>query len=425
MFFEDDELERYGVRLGDVLLCEGGEPGRAAVWTDSSKTMFIQKAIHRVRLQGGIVPQWLVLNLRFDSWTNQLGRYFTGATIQHFTGRSLVRYRIRLAPIAEQRRAIAKVDQLMALCDDLEARQAKKRETAVRLNRAALDALTTAEGPEEVAASFRRIAENFEALIHTPESVSGLRNLVLALASRGRLVSQQNSDEPATVLLDEIAIEASSLAIKKSPRSAIVNNVPFALPASWQWVHLESVFRVITDGDHQAPPKATTGIPFLTIGNMSGGTLDFADSRFVSPEYYANLSEVRTPRRGDILYTVVGATYGRPVPVETEREFCVQRHVAILKPWHRTNVRYFHHILKSELVYNQATKGITGTAQPTVPLGPLRKFLVPLPPLAEQKRIVAKVDQLMALCDTLEAALRRAESTAQKLAEAVVVAIVA
>jgi type I restriction enzyme S subunit len=122
MYFEDDELERYGVRDGDVLICEGGEPGRSAVWRDNSKTMLIQKAIHRVRLFGGISPEWLVMNLRYDSWTGRLAQYFTGATIKHFTGQALTRYSIRLPPIAEQKRIIAKVDQLMALCDELETK---------------------------------------------------------------------------------------------------------------------------------------------------------------------------------------------------------------------------------------------------------------------------------------------------------------
>jgi type I restriction enzyme S subunit len=136
MYFEDDELERYGVRAGDVLICEGGEPGRAAVWRDTSRTMFIQKAIHRVRLEGGILPEWLVMNLRYDAWTGRLAHHFTGATIKHFTGQALARYQIRLAPIAEQKRIIAKVDQLMALCDALESKLRDAEQGAQRLSEA-------------------------------------------------------------------------------------------------------------------------------------------------------------------------------------------------------------------------------------------------------------------------------------------------
>jgi len=133
MYFKDDELERYGVRHGDVLICEGGEPGRSAVWREPSKTMLIQKAIHRVRLLGGISPEWLVMNLRYDSWTGRLAQYFTGATIKHFTGQALTRYSIRLPPMAEQKRIIAKVDQLMALCDELETKLQDAEKGAERL----------------------------------------------------------------------------------------------------------------------------------------------------------------------------------------------------------------------------------------------------------------------------------------------------
>ena len=138
MYFEDDELERYGVRVGDVLICEGGEPGRAAVWTDKNASMLIQKAIHRVRFRGGIEPRWLILNLRYDASIGRLHRWFTGATIQHFTGKALSAYSIRLPPLAEQKRIVAKVDQLMALCDDLEAKQTKKRDLATQSTRSAL-----------------------------------------------------------------------------------------------------------------------------------------------------------------------------------------------------------------------------------------------------------------------------------------------
>ena len=105
---------------------------------------------------------------------------------------------------------------------------------------------------------------------------------------------------------------------------------------------------------------------------------------------------------GDILYTVVGATYGRPALVDTKREFCVQRHIAILKPAPSNDPEYLMALLRSSLVFNQATSGVTGTAQPTVPLGALRNFLVPLPPVNEQRRIVTKLNVLMRIVDQLE-----------------------
>lgn len=186
MYFEDDELDRYGVRPGDVLICEGGEPGRAGVWSDK-RTMLIQKAIHRVRLGEGVLPQWLVLNLRHDTWSGRLEEYFTGATIKHFTGRALESYTIRLAPTGEQKRIVAKVEQLMALCDELEARQAKKREVGDRLTTAALEALTSADGADPLREAWERLDRNFDQWITSPKAIDQVREAVLWLATHGHL----------------------------------------------------------------------------------------------------------------------------------------------------------------------------------------------------------------------------------------------
>ena len=101
------------------------------------------------------------------------------------------------------------------------------------------------------------------------------------------------------------------------------------------------------------------------------------------------------------------------------RPFCVQRHIGILKPAADVHLRYLHLLIGCPLVYEQATRSLTGTAQPTIPLRPLRKFLAPLPPLAEQHRIVAKVDALMALCDQPEAQLATTQTDSRSLLEAV------
>jgi len=166
-------------------------------------------------------------------------------------------------------------------------------------------------------------------------------------------------------------------------------------------------------------------VPFLTIGNVTTGRLDFTGTRFVPRTYFDSLDHRRVPAKGDILYTVVGATYGRPVSVDDHREFRVQRHIAILRPDGSCDRDYLLLFLRSPLAYEQATASITGTAQPTVALKPLRSFVVPVPPVAEQRRIVAKVEHLMKLCDDLKAQLRRTDETAGQLVEAVAAKLVA
>jgi type I restriction enzyme S subunit len=203
-------------------------------------------------------------------------------------------------------------------------------------------------------------------------------------------------------ILDMAIRGALVLEGRPGPGPADPDGDPFSLPVGWKWVFAENIFSSIADGDHQPPPKSDDGVPFLVIGNVCKGVLDFAETRFVSPAYFSRLLDSRRPQRGDLLYTVVGS-FGIPVVVDSKQPFCVQRHIAILRPSESLDVRYAAHLFRSPFVYGQANTCATGTAQKTVSLGTLRKFRLPLPPLAEQKRIVAKVDQLMALCDDLEA----------------------
>ncbi len=327
-----------------------------------------------------------------------------------------------LAPAVQRR-----VDELMALCDQLEAAQQERERrrdrlaaaSLQRLNQHALDA--TPEAQREHA---RFYLKHLLLLISRPAHIKATRRAILNLAVRGKLVEQVVDAEPASVLLKRLQADIKSYGIQNRVHPAAVSAIthgtaPYALPAGWVWARMASLCRVVTDGDHLPPPKSDHGVAFLTIGNVSSGALSFANSRYVSQDYFDKITPYRKPELGDILYTVVGASYGRPVLVETDQPFCVQRHIAILKPAADLQLRYLHLLLKSQFVYDQATASLTGTAQPTIPLRPLRNFLIPLPPLGMQHRIVAKVDELMALCDQLEAQLTTTQTDSRRLLEAV------
>ncbi|WP_085746865.1 restriction endonuclease subunit S [Pseudomonas sp. R45(2017)] len=326
-----------------------------------------------------------------------------------------------LPPLAEQHRIVAKVDELMALCDRLDTQQADAGSAHAQLVKALLDSLTQASDATDFATNWQRLAEHFHTLFTTEPSIDALKQTLLQLAVMGKLVPQVSSDEPADELLAHLAKDRSDYAAvhkiavtKPEPISEYDQRV--SLPAGWAWTRLCSMFRVITDGDHQSPPKSTDGIAFLTIGNVTKGHLDFSNCRFVPQDYFNQIALYRRPEIGDILYTVVGATYGRPIAVDSPRDFCVQRHIAILKGSELLNSAFACYLLSSPWVYEQATQSTTGTAQPTIPLRPLRNFLVMLPPLAEQHRIVAKVDQLMALCNQLKTRLTQARQLNEQLA---------
>ena len=235
-------------------------------------------------------------------------------------------------------------------------------------------------------------------------NITSLNKKILDLAVRGKLVPQDPNDEPASVLLKKIAEEKQKLIkegkIKKQKALQAIteDEIPFDIPESWEWVRLENVTKSITDGDHQAPPQTKTGISFLVISNVSSGFMDFSNTRHVPEEYFEKLSADRKPAKGDILFTVTGS-YGIPMKVETEQEFCFQRHIALIKPMIEAN--FLVMLLKSPLVKDQCDRVATGTAQKTVGLGSLRNILVPIPPVNEQIRILETLKHTIPLTESL------------------------
>lgn len=323
-------------------------------------------------------------------------------------------------PLAEQHRIVAKVDELMALCDKLEKAQAKRES---RRDRLVASTLAGISAPQAESRGSKFFINHLPRITARPEHIKQLRQTILNLAVRGKLVPQDPKDEPATKLLKLIEAEknqlinAGTLKILKTFLPISDKDKPFKLPQGWEWSRIQDVFLTVTDGDHQPPPKSEDGIPFLVIGNVRSGKVDFSGCRYVQEDYYKALDWISRPLKGDILYTLVGS-YGIPVLLSDGRAFCVQRHIGILRPPKQVNAGFLTRALGSVLVFEQATSCATGIAQKTVPLNGLRKILIPLPPLAEQHRIVAKVDELMALCDELEARLNTTSTTRHQLLEA-------
>lgn len=165
-------------------------------------------------------------------------------------------------------------------------------------------------------------------------------------------------------------------------------NMPFEIPESWEWVRLEDFVYTVTDGDHLPPPKSPSGVPFLVISDVNTGRISFEKARYAEEEYYNALPENRKAKKGDILFTVTGS-YGIVIPVETERRFCFQRHIGLIKTL--TSSSWLTIALQSNYVLSYCDKVATGTAQKTVSLAHLRDLLIPIPPQKEQKRITEEL----------------------------------
>lgn len=341
-----------------------------------------------------ISPDYLFLSLRYRY--HEI-RDITGEDQRRGLNMALVSgLSVPLPPLAEQKRIVAKVSELMSLCDQLE------RQAAARQNQFPLLSQTchTRFVEEPNLANLNRIFVETGTV-----STSDLQKTVLTLAVEGKLTTQDPNDESVDLLLKRLRTEREMYARETGFKTARLDSIDktsaFLIPLTWQWSKLSSLCNAVTDGDHLPPPKSSDGIAFLTIGNVTTGKLNFNNCRFVPKTYFEKLAPFRRPSPGDILYTVVGATYGRPALVEGDRKFCVQRHIAILKVCPSLDVNFLMILLQSPFVYAQATNSITGTAQPTVPLMALRDFLLPLPPLPEQRRIVTKVKTLLGLIHDL------------------------
>ena len=172
----------------------------------------------------------------------------------------------------------------------------------------------------------------------------------------------------------------------------------------WEEKKLKEVVVSITDGDHQPPPKSDDGIPFITISNIekNSNKIDFGETFYVPQSYYCALKKDRIPQKGDVLYTVTGS-FGIPVLIDFQKEFCFQRHIALIRPnMGLLSSTYLFYWILSSYATSQAEDTATGAAQRTVSLNSLRNFTINFPPLSDQQSIVATLDSLKSKVDRLQ-----------------------
>lgn len=310
MRFLPEETSRYTAIKGDLLICEGGYPGRAAIW-DRDQPVYFQKALHRVRFQQPEHAKWFLYYLYSLDISGELKTHFNGAGIQHFTGETLAQFEVPLAPLPEQHRIVGILDK-------------------------AFGAIATAKANAE-------------------------KNL-------------QN----AGALFESQLQQVFSCAWN-----------------SCEIVPLSGLATDITDGDHLPPPKSEDGVPFITISDIhkESRTIDFTNTFMVPRQYFQGLKTNRKPKNGDVLYTVTGS-FGIPVIVDGNTEFCFQRHIGLVRPRPGIESRWLYYLLLSPQVFKQASDRATGTAQKTVSLKVLRTIEAPKANLAQQRSAVEILDAI-------------------------------
>jgi type I restriction enzyme S subunit len=331
-----------------------------------------------------------------------------------------------LPPLAEQHRIVAKVDALMALCDRLEAARTAREATRDRLAAASLARLNALD-PATFHADARFALDVLPAITARPDQIRQLRQTILNLAVRGKLVPQDPADEPASELLKRIAAENKKLIAAKGIRSqkpalpAENFEADTEIPSTWCHVYLQDIAYQITDGTHLTPKYTDAGKPFLSAQNVKPFRFMPDRHRFVSEVDFDNYRANRRPERGDILMTRVGAGIGEAAVLDSDFEFAFYVSLCLMKvPNQLVSVDYLVLWLNSPEGRESSTIRTygKGASQGNLNLGLIRTFKIPLPPLAEQHRIVAKVDALMALCDRLKASLDLTAATRRRLLDA-------
>ena len=299
----------------------------------------------------------------------------TGDIIVHISGDKLGTILLPVPPLAEQERIVACIQEAELVIENY----------AIK------------------ATALQRLQDSF------PEA---LKKSILQEAVQGKLVPQDPSDEPAEALLERIRVEKQRLIkegkIKKDKHESVIfrrdnshyekrgseevcidDEIPFEIPENWVWCRLGSILEKLTDGAHSTPKYTDSGVPFISVKDVSSGVLSFDSAKHISESEHRELYKRCDPKRGDILLTKVGTT-GIPVIVDTDEEFSLFVSVAQLRFLHSLlDKNYLLLLIQSPLVQQQCTEHTRGVGNKNWVMRDIANTLVAIPPLAEQKRIVA------------------------------------
>ena len=401
-----------------VLICaEGGSAGRKIGITD--RDICFGNKLYANEVSAGIHHRYVFYVYQAPTFFREFAARMTGI-IGGIARSEFLSLPIPLPPENEQKRIVAKVDELMALCDRLESQQQERETRHAVLARASLARFADAPTPA-----------NLPFLFHPSYAIppADLRKSILTLAVQGKLVPQDPNDEDASHQLEAIQARKAELVrkqvIKKSDPSRAVDpdEVDHDIPDSWAWVRLVEICELITDGTHLTPKYTESGRMFLSAQNVKPFKFMPAKHRFVSEEHYQGYVKSRKPEKGDVLLTRVGAGIGEAATIDQDLDFAIYVSLGLVRP-----VRgfvfsdYITLWLNSPDGTEKSSRNTygKGVSQGNLNLSLIRNFLVPLPPLAEQRRIVAKVEQLMTLVDALETQLAASRATAANLLSALV-----
>ena len=382
-------LKRSILEADDMLITIAGTLGRTAIVKEENLPLNANQAVAIIRLADSysIDLRYLVYALNAPAIQDKLTAQKKITAIPNLTLEIISDCLVPIPPLNEQRRI---VNQFALFVPQLSEYEDKQTE---------LNALN---------ASF-------------PET---LKKSILQEAVQGKLVPQDPNDEPASVLLERIRAEKQALIkagkIKKDKNESVIfrrdnshyekrgseevcidDEIPFEIPDTWEWCRLGNILTKLTDGTHSTPKYTNTGIPFISVKDISSGKLNFNDCKYISIDEHQELYSRCNPELNDILLTKVGTT-GIPVIVDTEKQFSLFVSVALLKFNNELIFnKYVVQLINSPLVQKQVIKNTRGVGNKNWVMRDIANTLIAIPPSNEQHRIVAKLDEYFILINQI------------------------
>lgn len=427
-----EKWNHFRLELDDVILSSSASLGKVAKVGNEAVGGIAYTGLIRFKVFSVVFDEYLIRFLGSSEFARQVDSSKRGAAILHFGPTHLRKMIVPVPPLLEQHRIVAKVNELMALCDCLEARQADAESAQAQLVQALLDSLTQSSDATDFATNWRRLAENLHTLFTTEPSIDALKQALLQLAVMGKLVPQDPRDEPASELMTQLRQERSEWLLSKQDSSPECKTMlrklsalseaspPFPLPASWQAVHLIDCSRMLVDCHNKTAPYVIEGIPIIRTSNIRNREFRFDDLKYVNDETYEYWSRRCPPEPGDIMFTRE-APMGEAAIIPDGAKFCLGQRTMLVRPMHDyIDNRYLLITLTEPHLLERASTSAIGSTVKHLRVGDVEQLNIPLPPLAEQRRIVAKVDQLMALCDQLITRLIQARQLNEQLASTLV-----
>jgi type I restriction enzyme S subunit len=344
--------------------------------------------------------------LYFLSLAEENMRATSSGAVQKFVSLGFLRnYLFPLPPLHEQHRIVAKIEQLMAHCDDLERLRIAHEKKRLAVQTAAINHLLSAAEPVEHAYALDFLAQHFSELLAVTENVAKLRKAILQLAVMGKTAPQDPDDPPASELLKEIEIakkrdvkEGKIKAPKPLPPIEL-EKIPYSLPRGWMWVRLAEISDINGGFAFKSSHYVNDGIRVVRISDFD--ERGFKNDKVVRYTYSNDLRNYQL-ETNDILMAMTGGTVGKSLLVlDLPEPMVVNQRVATIRLVEGMVPEFVNTVIQTDLI-QQVIQHAKNSTNDNISMMDINNFLVPLPSFPEQKRIVAKVGQLMAMCDSLE-----------------------